>query len=182
MKKTAIVSMALVISGLILLAVAGISQVSAQTTEAQPPQQEMSRRGGNWFDSLIQKLVEKFSLNKDEVQVVFDEVHEQKQAEMNQRFNEQLNEAVQQGELTEEQKNLIIQKKEEMQKQREEEKDISKEELETLREQHRTEMEQWAEDNGIDMKYLMGGRGPGKGPGMGEGRQGPQGQQQQTEN
>lgn len=63
-----------------------------------------------------------------------------------------LQEAVDAGEITAEQKSLIEQKAKELQ---------------TKRETSRSELETWATDNGIDQKYLMGGKmggGPRGGP------------------
>ena len=37
-------------------------------------------------------------------------------------------------------------------------------------EEHRAALEKWAGENGVDVKYLMGGFGKGKGPGgLGDG-------------
>jgi hypothetical protein len=167
MKKTAVISMALVISAFTLLAFASISRVAAQTQSSSTPevQQEAPRRGWG-FDTIIQKLVERFGLNQEEVAAVFEEARDEKRAEMEQRHEERLNEAVQNGKLTEEQKNLILQKKEELQTQREQYKDqdVSQEDWQELREQHRADIKEWADENGIDTKYLMGPKG-GHGPG-----------------
>jgi hypothetical protein len=165
MKKTAVISMALVISAFTLLAFASISQVAAQTQSTPEAQQEAPRRGWG-VDSLIQKLVERFGLNQEEIEAVFEETRDAKRAEMEQRHEERLNEAVQSGELTEEQKNLILQKKEKLHTQREQyrDQDLTRKEWQELREQHRADIKEWADENGIDTKYLMGPKG-GRGPG-----------------
>ena len=68
--------------------------------------------------------------------------------------NDRLQDAVDDGDITAEQKTLIESKLDE---------------LETAREAQRDELEQWAEDKGIDAKYLIGGgmgmMGGGRGPG-----------------
>jgi hypothetical protein len=63
------------------------------------------------------------------------------------------------GDLTEEQKQLILQKHEELQAQHEA--------RIQARQQERAELEQWAADNGIDAQYLFGGLGGMKGGRMG---------------
>ncbi len=92
--------------------------------------------------SLVDKIVAKFNLNKDEVQAVFDEERTKQQAERAAEMSDRLQEKVDSGDITAEQKTLIEQKLAEQQ---------------TARETERTELEKWASDNGIDAKYLMGG-------------------------
>jgi DNA invertase Pin-like site-specific DNA recombinase len=36
---------------------------------------------------------------------------------------------------------------------------MNKDEIKTAMDKQRTDLENWAKDNGIDVKYLMGGRG-----------------------
>lgn len=141
----------------------------------------------NPFASLVQKIADKFGLNKDEVQEVVDEVRaehqeemqqqrEERQAEMETSFEEQLTQAVESGEITKEQKQLILAKREEINASRqtatEGAEDMTEEERRAARETEREELETWAEENGIDMKYLMGGFG-GKGFGGDGGLRGP---------
>ncbi len=122
--------------------------------------------GGGNYPSIIEKLVEKFGLNPDEVQAVFDEARQERQAQMQaqmqNRFQEQLNQAVTDGKITSEQMELILAKRAELQEQGM---------------QNRQEMQQWAEENGINMmmfgsmgKMGFGDRGMRKGgcPRMGE--------------
>jgi hypothetical protein len=109
--------------------------------------------------SLVQKVADKFNLNQDEVQAVFDEAHKERHAEMEAKFEEQLSQYVSEGKITEEQKQLILQKHEEMKANRETNKEtfrnLSDEERRTQMEQKRAELEAWAEENGIDLQYLM---------------------------
>ncbi len=145
------------------LAIAGILGVSKTYAQDEQP------------DSLIQKLVEKFNLNKDEVQAVFDEERSERQAENQARFEERLSQAVSEGKITEDQKNLILEKHKELQEERaneiEEWKDLSQEERKEKMEQRREEMKSWMEENGIDLDLMMilGGPGHGRGPGGPEG-------------
>lgn len=127
-------------------------------------------------NSLIEKIAQKFNLNKDEVQKVFEEDREERKTQLEERFNQMLDEAVSKGDLTEAQKNLILAKRAEMQKEREAQMSErrnkgerpSKEEMKSNQEERKAEreaLEKWASDNGIDIKYLMGLGGFGKGHG-----------------
>lgn len=107
----------------------GVSAVSAQSADGQ--------------SSLIDKIVAKFNLNRDEVESVFEEQRDEMKAEAATDLSERLQERVDDGDITAEQKTLIEEKAQEIQAAREAEQD---------------ELEQWAEDNGIDMRYIVGGR------------------------
>lgn len=130
-------------------------------------------------DSLIEKLVSKFNLNKDEVTKVFNEEREARRAvndtERQKRLEEKLNLAVTNGKLTNDQKQLILNKMAELEKERianrEAHANLSFEERKNEMNKHRTELEKWASDNGIDLEYLMVGFGRGMGgERMGQGK------------
>ncbi len=123
-------------------------------------------------DGLIQKLVERFNLNQDEVEEVFTEVREERHQQMQSRFEERLNQLVSDGKLTEEQKQAVLAKKAELQENRPEFSTMSKEERETQRQAHQEEMEAWAKENGLDLNLVLGwGNGPKRG-GFGPGKMG----------
>ena len=134
-RKTAIITI-LALGVLTLAGIYGVKTIQAQDSDSFPP--------------IIQKLAERFNLNTDEVQQFFQENREEKHQEMQTRFEERLNQAVQDGQITEEQKQAILDKKAQMQAQRE---------------THRKEMKLWAEEQGIDFSGLfdfgcrLGGRG-----------------------
>lgn len=139
---------------------------------------QTSGTGQNPMDTLVQKIADKFKLNKDEVQAVFDEAHEEGATQMQADFEEQLSTYVSEGKITEAQKQLILEKRKEMDGEREANKDsgqtLSDEERKTQMESERQELETWAKQNGIDVQYLMqrGGKGHGFGGpgGFGQGR------------
>ena len=116
-------------------------------------------------DSLIQKLSDKFHLNKSDVQAVFDEQRSEIQAKHEARYEDRLTQAVKDGKLTEAQKTKILAKHKELVAKFESTKDSLKdktpEERRAALDAQRTEVEQWANDNGIDAKWLMpfGGHG-----------------------
>jgi len=112
---------------------------------------------GGYSNPVISRLAEQFSLEEDEVEAVFDAVHDEHQQEMKAAREERLNEAVEDGVITETQKNALIAKWDEMQEKHE---------------QERQEMQNWFEEQGIDPVKLapyggFGHHGGFKGMGMG---------------
>ncbi|MBU0618967.1 hypothetical protein KKD62_01900 [Patescibacteria group bacterium] len=116
------------------------------------------------YPPIIQKLVERFGLNEEEVKVVFDETREKRRVEMQTRLENRLNEAIEGGDLTEAQKEAILAKKAEMQTNCGEFKDLSPEERQKKMQAHKEEMQTWAEANGVDLSQMH--------PLLGGGRQG----------
>ncbi|HTE22022.1 MAG TPA: hypothetical protein VK674_03195 [Candidatus Limnocylindria bacterium] len=138
----------LTIAGLLATAgtagVLGFSSVSAETSSGS--------------SSLVEKLAQKFSLNKDEVQKVFDEVRSEKEAAHEAKVEERLAQAVKDGKLTEEQKTKILAKLKELQENkpgREELEGKTDEERRAFKEQMHTDLKQWAEENDIPEEYLQ---------------------------
>ena len=111
----------------------------------------------NPHDTLITRIAQKFNLNENDVEAVFQSVRDERQTEMKKQQEDRLNEAVSDGVITEEQKNAILTKMQEHQE---------------VRGQNREEMQNWFKDQGIDETKLrdylgFGGRGRGMGPGSG---------------
>lgn len=108
--------------------------------------------------SLVQKIAEKFNLNKDEVQAVFDEDRAEHHVQMQKRFEKRLSQLVTDGKLTEDQKTKILAKFTELEANRkadmEKMKSLTSDERKTAIEAHRNELQQWADENGIDLKSL----------------------------
>ena len=126
------------------LAVIGLSLYFAQPTNAQNP-----------VTSLIERIAEKFNLNKDDVQKTVEEFRTEKmnymQTERKANLEEKLTQAVADGKISETQKQTILKKMDE---------------LKNHRETHRTDMEAWMKQNGLEGKFF--GFGMGK-TGMGRG-------------
>jgi len=103
---------------------------------------------------VVDKLVERFNLNEDEVTGVFDELHQERMQKMQANMEAGFNEAVEDGVITAEQKQALLDKKTEMQEKHQ---------------QLKEEMKIWMEDSGINFEALApykvgcGGRGFGKG-------------------
>jgi len=100
-------------------------------------------------------------LNKDEVKAVFDENRAERQGKMEERFEDNINKAVESGKITEAQKSAILTKHEETQAKRDELKDLPQEERRAAMQKSHEEMIKWAKDNGIDMSQFAGPKGEG---------------------
>ena len=137
----------------------------------------------NPMASLVQMIASKFGLNKDEVQAVFDQSREEMQKNRQEEYATRLSQLVTDGKITEAQKQLILSKHAQMQTARENELGAMKDQTQTERrasmEARRTELENWATQNGIDVQYLMQGNGKNSG---GRGMQGFGGRHDTTTN
>jgi hypothetical protein len=122
------------LAGLIFAGV-GVNAVKAGDETTYPP--------------IVQKLIDRFNLNEDEVKDVFDEAREERRQIWEQNREQRLDQAVEDGVITAEQKQALLEKYAEMQ---------------TEKQQHKEEMHEWFEEQGIDHEALMqyGGFG-GKG-------------------
>ena len=138
----------LIIPVLGLTALLGATIIGVRTVAAETS-------AGN--SSIVSKLASKFNLKTEDVQSVFEAERNERQQEMLKLREEKLGQAVTAGVITEAQKTALISK---MQQQQE------------LMEKHRTEMQQWFTDQGIDQDKLApywggGHMGIGRGMGMG---------------
>jgi tRNA A37 N6-isopentenylltransferase MiaA len=111
----------------------------------------------NPHETLITRIAQKFNLNESDVEAVFQAVRDERQAEMKKQQEERLNDAINDGVITEAQKNAILTKMQEHQK---------------VRGQNREEMQDWFEEQGIDQSRLrdylgFGGHESRKGMGSG---------------
>ncbi len=153
---------ALVTAGII--AAFGLAVMTSSTVFAQ------SETGDKGFDTIVQKIAQKFNLKESDVKAVFDEERQTRMAEMEAKYSERLNELVSDGKITEAQKNLIIEKHKELASTRQSNmdsmKNLTDEERKAAMEKNRSNLESWAKSNGIDIEYLMpmGGHGVGHGP------------------
>lgn len=142
-----------------VVAIAGFSWINtsyAQDSDSYPP--------------IIQKLVERFNLNPEEVEEVFQEAHQERHELHLQTINERLDEAVENGDITQEQKQAILDKMDEHQADMEALRDMSQEERHQWMADHKQELIDWAQANDIDLKQLYMGAMFGKGMGKGFGK------------
>lgn len=147
--------------GFIGYGLVGAGNAYAQETAARP----------NMFSTLVEKIAAAFNLDKAKVQEVVTQVESdhraERQAEMKDRQEEKLSQLVTEGKITEAQKQAIIKKQAEMKAQYSSDafKNMTQEQRSAAMEKHRTEMNTWADSQGIDPQYLMQGKG-GRGFGM----------------
>ncbi len=145
-KKIIIPALTIVIGGGLLY---GASQVAAHG---------FGSRSGN--ESVVTRFAEAFGKSEDEVRAVFDQLHEEHQAEMMTTFEERLSQAVADGTLTDAQKQLILDKHEELMADKESSwetyKDMTPQERRAAMQAKHDELEAWAEKNGIDLDFLGG--------------------------
>jgi len=130
---------AIIIPALALALVGGavtVGSVSAQG-EGRPFHQQM-----------IERFADRFGLNQSEVEGFMMEMHDERQANRQANHQKHLDELVADGTLTEEQRQSLEAKYQEMTQDRE---------------GHHQEMEDWAEEQGIDLSKVAGrGEGMGK--------------------
>jgi len=110
--------------------------------------------------TMVQKIAERFGLDENDVEAVFDEMHAEHHAELQMRFEERLDKAVEDGLITEEQKQLILDKHEELQAERqanmESFRNLTPEERQEKMAAQKAELDNWAQENGIDLELLVG--------------------------
>lgn len=138
---------------------AGMSVASAATDTAK----------AGPMSSMVETLSEKFSLDKSQVQSVFNEQHDKMEAEREAAVQKKIAQLVTDKKITQVQADKINAKRAELEKERDTLRDSSKtrEEIKDVMQSKRTELEAWADANDIDrdyLRYVMGG-GRGHGPG-----------------
>ena len=144
----------LVTTGAVLI---GITLLGAASVYAQSSGQ---------YSNLVSMIAQKFNLKQADVQAVFDSARAQQKTNMQNKFNANLDQAVKDGKLTEAQKQLILQKRQELQNARQNLKNMTADQRKAAMSQQKTDLQNWAKANGIDIKYLFGFGGRMGGMGM----------------
>lgn len=139
-------------TGLLAVGSLGVFPVGAQESISYPP--------------IVQKLADRFGLNPDEVEEVFEEERANHHAQVLQNFEDRLDEAVSEGKITFEQKEAILDKHEEMQAKMSEllNKGLSPYQMHEEMRAHHEELRAWAEEHDIDIPFMaLNVKGPGVG-------------------
>lgn len=133
-----------VMTGLLAVGAIGIVPVYARGPENMSP--------------IIQSLAEKFNLDEDEVFDVIDEKRAERHAYMLSHFEDRLNNAVDNGRITEEQKQSILDKHEEMEAKMEELRSQGRsfEDMHAQMASYRNELKQWAKEQGFEFPFREG--------------------------
>lgn len=112
----------------------------------------------NASGTLVDKIAQKFNLNKADVQAVFDQNRTDHEAQRQANVQTKLDQAVKDGKLTTDQENKILAKLKELQADRDANigtmKDKTPAERKAAIDAKKAEIEQWAKDNNIPTEYL----------------------------
>ena len=106
--------------------------------------------------TLVDKIAQKFNLNKDEVQKVFDEDKTSHEAARTGKLTARLDQAVKDGKITEVQKTANLQKMQEMRDYNDSIKDKTRDERKQLMKAKMDEIKAWADAQGLS-DYLPAG-------------------------
>lgn len=122
--------------------------LAVMTSSAVYAQSQGNDRGLN---TIVQKIAKKFNLKESDVKAVFEQERLERQKEKTKSFETYLSGLVAKGELTNDQKTLILEKRQELLKNRSQ----NKENWQTKKK----EIQDWAKQNNIPLKYMMFHRG-----------------------
>ena len=151
--KKRIILPTILLAGALAVGTIGINSVSAQDNSSYPP--------------IVQKLAERFGLSQTDVQEVFDEARADHHAQMLTNFEDRLNQAVSDGKITEDQKQLILDKHEEIQAKMDELQSLDPQDRREQMQAYHEELQNWAQDNNIDLPLFGFGSGFARGFKMG---------------
>lgn len=160
-----------------LAAIGAITAISAAGfTGVQIASAATDTTSTNPMTSLVDAVSTKFNLNKTEVQAVFDEQRSVMEAEREAEVKEQIAQLVSDGKLTKDQADKLTAKRAELKAERETNRDehqaLTADERKAVVAEHKTELDAWFNETGIDTQYrylLTGGHGRGGQGGLGFG-------------
>lgn len=138
--------------GLIVFSLMSVSYASAKN---------ITGKSINGRSRIIQKIAEEFNLNESDVEAVFEEEKEERFAEMQALWIEKLDDLVNDGKISSDQKQAILDKHEEMYTKMTELQDLSPYEKKEKMKEMREEIKNWASEQGIDLSFI-GSMGFGK--------------------
>lgn len=157
-KKSLIVAAAITTLGVGgAMSLNGVVNAATDTTSSDP------------MSSLVQKIADKFNLNKSDVQAIFDQQRDEMETQREQAFKDRLAQAVKDGKLTQDQADKITAKAAELKANRDANrnkfKSMTEEERHAAMKSERDALDQWVNDNDIPTEYLhFGMRGHGGPP------------------
>lgn len=127
----------------------GVSSVTAQSSDTSA-------------ETIVDKIVSTFNLDREEVEAVFEEHREQKHEERQAHWEERLADLVEEGSLTQDQANRLHELHTEHHEKIEalREQGADRDEIHDQIQQHRDDMKSWAEEEGIELDGLQMFNGP----------------------
>ncbi len=141
----------------LLVPIVALTLVGSTLIAVMPAQ--ATSDSGNSRTTLMARISQRFGLDQSEVEKVADEVQTERHQQMQQQLEERLNTAVSKGNLTPAQKDAIVKKYAELAAQRDslqaQFQTLTPPERKAAREKARADLEAWAKENGIDMKFFM---------------------------
>ena len=110
------------------------------------------------FPSFVQQLAQKLGIDQGKVQTAVDDIHKDRQGILQTRFEERLTQAINDGKITEAQKQLILNKFKDLQTDRQ----TNMEKFKTMTPEQRkqsmidkkTDLSNWAKTNGVDLSII----------------------------
>ena len=129
----------------------------------------VSAQTGTGANSLITAIAQKFNLNENDVKAVFEDQRSKRAANLTQKIEDRVTQAVKDGKITEAQKTAILAKLEEMKNNHPDPstfKNLTPDQKKTQMAQKKAEMDAWLNQNGISQqtfRQLIGFRGMGFG-------------------
>jgi len=147
--KTKSIKIALIlITSLALLSIGGVACVGEINAQAS----EETETG---YPLLVERFAERFDLDQDEIMDFFDELKEERMADAEDRFEERLDELVEDEKITEDQKEAILDKKEELKTFKENLGDMTISEAREAMKDIHEELRDWAEENDISLRNFF---------------------------
>ena len=136
------------IASIALLSTAGIACTAE--IDAQPNEEIDSG-----YPLLVERFAERFDLDPDEVMEFLEELKEERIASTEEKFEERLDELVEDEKITEDQKDAILEKKGELAEFKEELKDMTLAEAkEAIKDMHE-DLKEWAEENDLELRHFF---------------------------
>ncbi len=126
----------------------GLASIGGVVSAATSP--STTESAADTKSSLIDRLAERFNLNKSDVEKVFEEERAEREKDRQQKMEQRLAQAVTDGKITEDQKAAILEKHQEMKAYMESIKDKPRAERKELMHTKMQELRQWAEDNNLE--------------------------------
>jgi 4-alpha-glucanotransferase len=133
-KKLLIISAVTGVAGAGIIASSVMAATSPNNTSSYPP--------------IVQKIADTFHLNAADVQKVFDQEKQDRQANHQQKFKDHLDALVKNGTITQDQADKIIAKLQDLKQNLKTE---NRQKRIQNRQNFKTQMEQWLKDNGINV-------------------------------
>jgi len=130
-----------------VIATAGAVGAGATALADTSPNNSTNGQGG-----LVQKIADTFHLNKSDVQKVFNDYHQQRQADRRQHLKDNLDQKVKDGTITQDQETKILAKLDELQQQL---KNDNQQDRRADRRQLFQQLQQWAKDNNINLQQVL---------------------------